>query len=422
MSNIKEFTTRLKFVRWQDMVQIVPAVAAYVASWGLRWRHRHLWLVCERHCDARDNGYWFFKYLCEQHPEIEAVYAIDRTSPDRDKVTALGKVIDFGSFRHWLYYWMAERNVSSQKEGKPNAALCYILEVYLGARKNRAYIRHGICKDDQKWVYYDVTKMNLFATSAKREYDFVSERFGYPKGNVVLTGLCRFDNLLSPHAVKRQILVMPTMREWLRVISSDTMMYEGSMDFCDSEYYKAWSSLLASKELARMLEQYDIDLAFFPHAGIQQYVDKFVAGSDRITIASAQDYDVQQLLMESAVLITDYSSIYFDFAYMEKPLIYYQFDYEKYRRGQYQQGYFTYEDDGFGPVVNTESGLLEALEKILHQDCAMDETYRQRSRDFFAFHDTENCERTFVAIQQIKCKTKDIENECKIRKMPPPNR
>lgn len=402
MSALNEFTERLKFVKRDDLAQIFPMVGALVCSWFYRQAHRNVWLVCERKSDARDNGYWFYKYLCENHPDIEAVYAIDKKSVDYPKVAAMGKVIHFGSFKHWLYYWTAKRNISSQKEGKPNAALCFILEVYLGMRKNRAYIRHGICKDDQKWVYYDVTKMNMFATAAKREYDFVCERFGYPEGYVQLTGLCRFDNLITPHEVKRQILVMPTMREWLRVISRDTMKYEGTMEFTESEYYKTWTSLMSSERLHQMLDKHNVDLLFFPHASMQQYINQFKSGNDHIIIADAQKYDVQQLLMESAALITDYSSIYMDFAYMEKPLLYYHFDYEKYRRGQYQDGYFSYEDDGFGKVVTKEDELLTELESILLGGMRMSAIYQNRVREFFAFHDNKNCERTYIAVKNIK--------------------
>lgn len=401
MNAIKEFTERLKFVKREDIIQIFPMTISFGCSLIYKLIHKNIWLICERKSEARDNGYWFYKYLCENHPEIEAVYAIDKKSVDYPKVAALGRVIQFGSFKHWLYYWTARRNVSSQKEGKPNAALCFILEVYLGMRKNRAYIRHGICKDDQKWVYYAVTKMNLFATAAKSEYDFVCERFGYPKGYVQLTGLCRFDNLKSSHEVKRQILVMPTMREWLRVISSDTMKYEGTMVFTKSEYYKTWTSFLSSERLHKMLETYDMDLLFFPHASMQHYIDQFKSGSKHIIIANAQDYDVQQLLMESSVLITDYSSIYMDFAYMEKPLLYYHFDYDKYRRGQYQDGYYSYENDGFGKVVAKEDALLNEL-LLLSGGMKMPDIYKDRVKEFFAFHDDKNCERTFEAIKMIK--------------------
>ena len=274
-TTIDNFTSRLKFIKFSDILQIVPMLVGAIGAIFLRLKHRNIWLVCERKSDARDNGYWFFKYMREQHPEIETIYAIDNKAPDYNRVAPLGKVIQFGSLSHWLYYWAAKKNISSQKEGKPNAALCYILEVYLGFRKNRAYIRHGIVKDDQKWVYYDVTKMNLFATTSKRELMYVKENFGYPEDAVQLTGLCRFDNLLSEHETKRQILIMPTMREWLRVISSDTLEYEGSYEFTDSEYYKTWNSLVHSDRLSQLLDRYNISLFFYLHASMQQYSDKF---------------------------------------------------------------------------------------------------------------------------------------------------
>lgn len=49
-------------------------------------RNRGVFLVSERGTDARDNGYHFFKYLKEKHPELEAYYVIDRASPDYKKV------------------------------------------------------------------------------------------------------------------------------------------------------------------------------------------------------------------------------------------------------------------------------------------------------------------------------------------------
>lgn len=402
MSVITKFTNRIKFVKSRDLIQIFPAVFGYVVSLFTRIKHNNVWLVCERKSDARDNGYWFFKYLCEKHLEIEAVYAIEHESVDYSKVKALGKVIEFGSFKHWVYYWLARKNVSSAKEGKPNAALCFIFEIYLGARKNRAYIRHGICKDDQQWVYYDVTKMNMFVCSAQREFDFVSSKFGYPEGFVQLTGLCRFDNLLKPHEVRRQILVMPTMREWLRTASSDTLKYEKSMDFKESEYFVTWSHLLSNPKLEDLLEKYNIDLLFFPHASMQYYLKNFNSSSKHVILADAKKYDVQQLLMESSILITDYSSIYFDFAYMKKPVLYYQFDYEKYRRGQYQEGYFSYTNDGFGEVVYEEAALFSELEKILENGIVMPNIFQDRVDAFFAFQDDKNCERVYQAIMSMK--------------------
>ncbi len=400
-NKIRQITQRIKFVNIYDILSIFPMLFGLLISIPFRVFHRHIWLVCERKDEARDNGYWFFKYICENHPEIEAIYAINKKAKDYLKVKSIGKVIQFGSIFHWIYYFSARRNISSQKEGKPNAAICFVLEVYLGMQRNRAYIRHGIIKDKQRWVYYDVTKMNLFVCAAKSEYDYVRKYFGYPSNNVKLLGLCRFDNLLNQHKLKKQLLVMPTMREWLRMISKETLIYEKSSSFIDSEYYTIWNSMLNNKKLAELLELYQIDLIFYLHASMQKYTRYFLSSNENILIAKENDFDVQELLLESIILVTDYSSVFFDFAYMKKPIIYYQFDYEKYRKGQYQEGYYSYLDNGFGPIVYNESNLMTEIEKLFNNKLIMSEIYQKRVDSFYSFNDNRNCERTFDAVLSI---------------------
>ena len=400
-TTIANITSRLKFIKFSDIIQIVPMVVGAIGALFLKVHHKNIWLVCERKSDARDNGYWFFKYMREQHPEIETIYAIDEKSPDYQKVASLGTIIQFGSLTHWIYYWAAKKNISSQKEGKPNAALCMLLEVFLGFRQNRVYLKHGIIKDYQQWVFKNISRFNLIICGAKREYDYMLANFGYSEKEFALTGLSRFDNLLTPHEVKRQILVMPTQREWLRVISSDTLKFEGSYEFTDSEYFKTWSSFVHSNELSLLLNEYNIDLIFYLHASMQKYAERFKAENPHIKIGYAKDYDVQELLMESAMLVTDYSSIYFDFAYMKKPLVYYQFDYEKYRKGQYQEGYFSYEKDGFGPVVCKEGELISQIRSVLTNGLKMEVEYETKVNNFFPYNDNNNCERIYQAICEM---------------------
>ena len=56
-------------------------------------RYRHVWLVSERGREARDNGYHYFAYLRQVHPEINAVYVADPKLPDYDRVAQLGSVV-----------------------------------------------------------------------------------------------------------------------------------------------------------------------------------------------------------------------------------------------------------------------------------------------------------------------------------------
>ena len=68
----------------------------------LFYRRKNNWLICERPNNAQDNGFFFYKYLRKNHPEINAIYLIKKSSPFYDKVSKLGKCVEFGSFKHIL--------------------------------------------------------------------------------------------------------------------------------------------------------------------------------------------------------------------------------------------------------------------------------------------------------------------------------
>ena len=105
----------------------------------------------------------------------------------------------------------------------------------------------------------------------------------------------------------------------------------------------------------------------------------------------------QKLLKESKLFITDYSSIVFDFAYMKKPLIYYQYDDDGFHF-DLTESYFDFEKMGFGEVVNSEKCLIDLLKKIINSNCEMDEKFKRRVDEFYEFHDNNNCKRVYEFI------------------------
>ena len=77
-------------------------------------------------------------------------------------------------------------------------------------QKQDDFLRHGITINDQKWIYYSVSRFRIIICGAYPEYKHISKTFGYPEKNVKYLGLCRFD---EPHDVKvdqKQILAIPT--------------------------------------------------------------------------------------------------------------------------------------------------------------------------------------------------------------------
>jgi len=350
---------------------------------GLFISHKH-WVLFERGTDARDNAYCFYKYLKSNHPEIKVYYIIDKKSADYGKVK--DDAIHFGSFKNYLMLVTAQKIISTHYGfGFPyiNNKIFKFLRLY----KKYYFIQHGVIGTRLYQLFGNVSPMQLFVCGAKPEYDYISSTYKHPEGVVKYTGLARYDYLHNI-SIKKQILVMPTWRRYLK----------NEEGFLNSEYYNNWQSLINNKELISLLKEKDIKLIFYPHYEMQKYISHFKTDSDLIELAEFEHYDVQTLLKESCLLITDYSSVHFDFSYMQKPVIYYQFDKKDFFEIHYEEGYFNFEIDGFGPVCMQSEDVIKCVKESVYNGFKLGDIYKERSSDFFVLHDKKNCERIFKEI------------------------
>ena len=363
-----------------------------VAFW--KYRGREIWLVSERGTDARDNGYHFYKYLREKHPEIEVYYVITADSADRPKVEALGNVVLQGSLQHYLLFIAAGYKISTHINGYTPYLYFYYRFRRLLLRKGKdIFLQHGVIMHNLVGLYREKTDVDIFICGAKMEYDYISANFHYTD-EVKYTGLARYD-ALHDIKTKSQILIMPTWRIYLESCAEQNLV--------KSDYVTKWNAVLRDARLLDALKRSGKTLVFYPHYEVQKkYLHLFSSSDPSVVIADFDHYDVQQLLKESQLLVTDYSSVFFDFAYMKKPCVYYQFDEEQFFAGHYRRGYFDYRDMGFGEVLTEHDALVDAIIGYLESGCQMKEEYAQRIEGFFPLHDTRNCERIFKEIQKLK--------------------
>lgn len=397
---MKRFIEKFRGVKLVDILHVFLFLLALPVALVYKTKRRSLWLVCDNGDEASDNGYWLFEYIRREHPEQDCVYAVNKNSRDRAKVEAIGKTVNYGSFLHWVLYLTARVNISSQKGGKPNAAVCYLLEVYGILHSNRVFLQHGVILTDIEFLYYENTKMDMFVTSVFREWEFVSARYGYPEGTVKLLGLARFDRLHDFKTVPKQILIMPTWRDWLGTNALAKNREKDRQNFLSSDYYKHWSSVVKSQRLRGICEKYGCTVMFCPHRDTQRFIDCFESDNPYLTICDYDHFNVQELMKSSAFMITDFSSVQIDFAYMKKPLAYYHFDYDAYTAHHYHMGYYDYSQDGFGPVFESDGALLDYVENAAKNGFVNDEMYLERHKAFFTLYDTDNSKRNYEAIKE----------------------
>lgn len=386
---LKYFFHKIKDVEFKDYIAFFLLGIAIIIKPFFK-QFEGCWVVCEAPLEARDNGYHFFKYVRMNIPEQKCYYAINKKSPDYRYVSELGNVIEYGSLMHWILYLHAAYNISSQKGGKPNSAVCAFLELLGIVDSKFVFLQHGITINNCAWAHADTTKLEYFVTSTQDENNYIKETFGFPREKVILTGMPRFDNLHESKTEDNYVLIMPTWRS--RFLLRSQRQSQDS-NFKDSVYKYAWEEFLNCKVFNDLIGRYNLKVCFFPHRNMQSYLNEFKILNSNIIVADWKKYNIQDEIKKAAIMITDYSSVFFDMVYMKKPVLFYQFDYDDFRKYDYNEGYFDYRNTDLGEWSCNSSQLCECLKKQIENNFQVDIRFEKEHEKTFPFYDTKNSER-----------------------------
>ncbi|WP_431804134.1 CDP-glycerol glycerophosphotransferase family protein [Halobacillus andaensis] len=203
-----------------------------------------------------------------------------------------------------------------------------------------------------------------------------------------MTGLTRFDSLLKNQDNNCSILFIPTWREWLL----------NERDFLDSEYYKKYKSMLQNKTLHQLLTDYDVELKFFPHYRMQPFINNFEVKHEKIKVLRLGEKTVQELLLESSLMITDYSSVSFDFNYMAKPVIFYHFDPDSFfRKGILRP----IEETFIGDICYSEDELISTVKEYVKNNFSEKASAADKKHLIFSQMDKNNCQRVYNKVKEV---------------------
>lgn len=356
-------------------------------------RFADIWLFSERGADACDNAWVMFCYVRETEPCRRLYYILENNAPCRTMVASVGRTLRKGSFLHLLLYFLPTTKISTHILGTaPDPALFSspIGKKLLRCAGKTIFLQHGITKNDVPALYARNTDVDLFVCGAEPEWRFVLSRFGYSEQKVRYLGLPRFD-LLHTARVKRQILFFPTWRSHLSPCSAS--------EFFKSDYARSIDSVLRDVCLHTLLAQYKTRFILVPHPEMRRFYERYSTESPYVLVDAG---DIGAWVRECAAVITDESSVAFDFAYCRRPVIYAPLP--GLDVPNYPDGWFVREIDGFGEVVRNTEELICAVRAILERDFQTDPRFEKRAAQTFPLCDEENRKRCHEAILQVaKC-------------------
>lgn len=392
---------KIKKIRYIDILDLIKIMISFVPGKILKFFSKEkIILISERKDDAKDNGYWYFKYVRENYPEIKAFYPINKKTRDYSKIKELGHIVSFGSISHHILFWACTVHVSAHiGNGLPSHRVGFNL-LKMGFYNNKnIFIQHGIVKHKLPFLDNSKTKLDLLTATTSEEAKFIREAFRYPEDKVKVTGMARYDNLID-RSTGNNILIMPTWRIWLYKKPQDSEK-EFEAKFLSSSFYQEYSKLINSESLIKYIQEKNIKITFCLHNDLQQYRHLFSSRSSNIIIVNISEVDLQKKMCEASLLVTDYSSVSYDFSYMNKPVLFYKFDSKMYYEYQYPLGEWPGGDDQkFGKVVKNHNSLIKELINLIEND--YDNTkYILSFKDFYDYKDKNNCKRIHKEVMNI---------------------
>ncbi|GMA46928.1 hypothetical protein GCM10025854_11780 [Tetragenococcus muriaticus] len=357
---------------------------------------REIWLAFEKLAvSAHDSGYYFFDYVYKNKKHDDFYYIIQKDSPElKNLADKKDKVVYFMSFKYFVYMFAAKLLVSSDtKRNSYNLKLKKSKLAKVLTNKNLVYLQHGV--NGLKRVpdfHKNRGVFDLVIAPSEFEKQMITEKWGYDETEVAVTGLARWDGLVdkTDEVSYRQIFLMPTWRTWM-----DSMDRE---QFVESEYFQKYNELLSSERLHKLLEEYNVKIKFFLHPKFRDYIDLFDSKSPNIEKFGFLETSIDEMIMKSSLMISDYSSVIWEMFYLKKPCVFFHFDKNKYL--EYEGSYMNFDTDLFGDVAYKTSDLIDIIEGYIQNGFKEKNKYAKMRNDYFTFMDKHNSERIYEAIEE----------------------
>lgn len=373
-----------------------------------KFKKKKIFLISDRINKADDNGEAMFEFF-NKNPDyvkknnIKYYYIIDKKSADYKRIKNK-HVVQVYSIKHKLLHLFADCVMSSHADNFINKPMFETYECYRDCviNQNFIFLQHGITQNDiSGWLNKYNKNIRGFTTAAKPETkSLLTYNYYYTEREAWETGFARFDRLYRNE--QKCITIMPSWRKYLTSGSdARTGIWNLGSGFKFSDYYQFYNSLINNKRLLDTCERYGYTLCFMPHPNIIPHINLF-DHDERVKFLGLEN-KYRDVYAMSNLILTDYSSAAFDFAYLRKPLIYAHFDYETFFNGTHvaTPGYFSYKNHGFGEVTSSLEETVDLLISYIKDNCAIKKIYKKRIDKFFAFNDKNNCKRIADKILEI---------------------
>lgn len=365
------------------------------------YKNKRIWLMYDKLYKGGDSSEYLYRYCKDKKDGITRCYIINKDTSDYRQMKRDGlRPVKTGSIKHKMAFLNADIALITNSQTFPFNGYSLDKSRFIRDLCNfpTMCLQHGLsvqkCAMAQQRII-DNTRM-YFIASKYEEMNLNNHVYSYNGTDILrMTGIGRYDGLINND--QKQILISPTWRMYnaMPVTSSEGEQRSYNPDFKSTVYYRIYNDLINNQKLIETAKRTGYAIKYLLHPILSAQADDYTPDPYVEVIPSVGDLSYEKILTESSLMVTDYSGVQFDFAYMKKPLVYFHPDELP---AHYDDGGFFYDTMGFGEICTTSDMLVDTLCEYMENGCKMKPEYISRVDDFYHYDDHNNCERIYNEI------------------------
>lgn len=348
------------------------------------YKNKKIWLYNDRD-GLLDNAFYQFKNDFNKTDGVKRYYIVD--GKKNHLINKLNKqekkaIIKYKSLKHKLLFIKSKKIFTSFNHLTSFCPFGKSIKYYDLYSMEIIYLQHGILHANLSWLYSkEKNYIDKIVVSSQYEIDNLIANYNYNRNDLILSGQSRFDIINDLSNDSNKILFALSWRSNLIGPLKNNRRELKEKQFLKSKYFTEVNNFLNSDKLKKLLKANNLELKFLLHPIFKGYNNLFEFDNKRIEIID------NAIPGNYKLLITDYSSIVFDYIYCNTPVIYFIPDYFEFRAG-ISHNYNKLDlplENGFGPLTFNENSLIYEIESLIKANFKIIEKYNKRYKNFFMF-------------------------------------
>jgi teichoic acid glycerol-phosphate primase len=357
-----------------------------------------------------DNSQYVYEEIRRQNIPTEVVFlcdekAFDKFKDDPEATTILFKLQHIVNWGRAVYHLATSRHIFIDNYFGFLAAVTFKEEVQCTQlwHASGAMKRFGL-EDESIRTRTTRAKQRFLQVYSKFDHvvvgsDFMAEifmkSFNLSKEKILPSGIPRTDFYFNEEVKQKAVAALIHKHPILN--GKKVILYAPTYRDHELEYFNL---VLEIEKMAQELRS-DYILILRLHPAIENKADYSTRYPDFVLDLSSSQYEINDLLVVADYLITDYSSIPYEFSLLHKPMIFFTYDLEEYRHERGLMGDF--EENLPGPMVKRTDTIIELI-KTGRFDLEVVDYYAEKWNQYSKGSSSQNLVRSLFTEHRLKSK------------------